>query len=216
MRRLALVSTLAAAVLLASGWAGNTTVATAKESCGKVARPTPHEPKRLKPPRARLDPAKRWVLTFRTTCGTFAVLLQPKTSPHATAFLVALARKRYFDGTIFHRIVPGFVIQGGDPTQTGRGGPGSTTVDTPKPGTRYVKGVMAMGKTLTEPAGAAGSQFFVMTGDAPTLPPDYAVVGRVVSGAAVTQLIGTFGNPADPNGAPTKIVVVKSVTVSSQ
>ena len=106
------------------------------------------------------------------------MLLQPKTSPHAAASLVSLARKRFFDNTIFHRIVPGFVIQGGDPTQSGGGGPGYTTVDTPGAGTRYRQGVVAMAKTQTEPRGAAGSQFFVMTADAPTLPADTELTSR--------------------------------------
>ena len=213
MRRLALVLTLAVAVLLTGGWSGS--AAAPKATCAKVSRPKPRHPGRLKPPQAGLDPAKRWVLTFRTTCGTFAVLLQPNVSPHVSASLVSLTRKHFFDGTIFHRIVPGFVIQGGDPTQTGTGGPGYTTVDRPKASTRYVKGVVAMGTTELEPPGTAGSQFFVMTGDA-ALQPDYAVAGRVISGMAVVERIGAFGNPADPYGKPTRIVVISRVTVSTR
>ena len=157
-----------------------------------------------------------WTLTFQTSCGTFVVALQPKTSPRATASLVALARRGFFDGTIFHRIVPGFVIQGGDRRRRARGGPGYTTVDIPSAATtHYVKGIVAMGKTATDPPGAAGSQFFVMTRAAPSLAPDYAVVGHVVSGIAVVERIGTFGDPADPNGTPTRIVVVDHVTAAS-
>ena len=217
-RRLALAPTLVA-LLVAAGHGGAPHAATATvvegSSCAKVERPKPHKPGALKPPAARLDPSKRWSLTFHTSCGTFVVLLQPRTSPHATASLVALARRAYFDGTVFHRIVPGFVIQAGDPTQTGAGGPGYTTVDTPKTSTRYLRGVVAMAKTSVEPRGAAGSQFFVMTADA-ALPPDYAVVGRVVAGAAVVQRIGKLGDPADPNGTPTQVVVIDRVTISSK
>ena len=178
--------------------------------------PSPGKQERLKAPAAPLDASKHWTLTFDTSCGTFVVLLQPKTSPHAAASLVGLARRGYFDTTIFHRIVPGFVIQGGDATQSGSGGPGYTTVDTPAAGTKYRKGTMAMAKTATEPPGAAGSQFFVMTADAPTLPPDYAVVGRVTSGMQIVERIGELGDPADPAGSPTKTVVVERVTVSSR
>ena len=171
-------------------------------------------PRTLEPPTKPLDATKRWTLNFHTSCGGFVVTLQPDMSPKAAASLVKLAQAGYFDGTIFHRIVPGFVIQGGDPTQSGSGGPGYTTVDTPKAGTRYVTGTVAMAKAGPEPRGAAGSQFFVMTADAPTLPPDYAVVGHVVSGMPSVQRIGKLGDPADPAGAPTQTVVVKSTSPS--
>jgi peptidyl-prolyl cis-trans isomerase B (cyclophilin B) len=181
-----------------------------------AAAPSPRAPETLKPPTARLDASKQWTLTFATDRGTFVVELEPRVSPRAAASLVALATRRYFDNTIFHRIVPGFLIQGGDPTQSGNGGPGYTTIDKPPSTTRYVKGIVAMAKTGAEPPGAAGSQFFVMTGDAPSLPPDYAVVGKVTSGMSIVDKIGEFGDASDPNGAPTQIVVVEHVTVASR
>ena len=204
MRRLALSLLLVALVVAGCGG-------------GKKAEaPSPRAPETLKPPAARLDASKHWTLTFATDRGTFVVALEPRVSPRAAASLVALAKRGYFDNTIFHRIVPGFVIQGGDPTQSGSGGPGYTTIDPPPTGTRYLKGVVAMAKTGAEPPGAAGSQFFVMTGDAPSLPPDYAVVGRVTSGMSVVEKIGQFGDASDPNGAPTQIVVVQHVTAASR
>ena len=209
---------LAGVVLALAGCGGSSsnTSPGAESPCADVAKPAPQAPAKLAPPAESLDPAKRWELRFETSCGTFVVLLQPRTSPHATASLVALARRGFFDGTIFHRIAPGFVIQGGDPTQSGDGGPGYSTVDRPRVDTSYVEGTVAMAKTGAEPRGTAGSQFFVMTADAPTLQPDYAVVGRVVSGIAVVRLIGTFGDPTDPLGTPTKIVVIRRVTVVTQ
>ena len=199
-------------------------VALVVAGCGgghKAAKPVPanhvpRAPEKLKPPAARLNASKQWTLTFATDRGTFVVALEPRISPRATASLVALARRGYFDGTIFHRIVPGFVIQGGDPTQSGNGGPGYTTIDPPPSGTRYLKGVVAMAKTGAEPRGAAGSQFFVMTGDAPSLPPDYAVVGKVTSGMTVVEKIGELGHATDPNGTPTQTVVVEHVTAASR
>ena len=199
------IGSLLAAALLVAGCGG-----------GSHASNAPRAPGKLKPPSAPLDPTKHWTLTFATDRGTFVVALAPRTSPRATASLVALARRGYFDNTIFHRIVPGFVIQGGDPTQSGNGGPGYTTVDPPSTGTRYLKGVVAMAKTAAEPRGAAGSQFFVMTADAASLPPDYAVVGRVTSGMTVVEKIGEFGDANDPNGAPTETVVVEHVTAASR
>jgi cyclophilin family peptidyl-prolyl cis-trans isomerase len=203
-------------VLSAAACGGSKHAAPPGPSCADVSKPAARGSAHLKAPAAALDSTKRWRLTFETTCGMFVVQLQPKTSPHATASLVALARRGFFDGTIFHRIVPGFVIQGGDPTQSGGGGPGYSTVDTPKAGTRYDKGTVAMAKTAIEARGAAGSQFFVMTAAAPTLPPDYAVVGRVVSGAAVVQLIGTFGDASNSLGTPTRTVVIRHVTVTEE
>lgn len=190
----------------------NTAATGASQGCANVATPPARTPHGLKPPAHLLAAARRYELRFETSCGTFVVLLQPRVSPHAAASLFELARSGYFDDTVFHRIVPGFVIQGGDPTQTGEGGPGYSTVDIPKPGTRYVAGTVAMAKAGSDPRGTAGSQFFVMTAAAPTLPADYAVVGRVVSGMAVVRLIGTFGDPSDPLGTPTRTVVVRRVT----
>ena len=221
MRQIALVP-LIGAVLLIAGCGGGTATSTTSitvagsRSCAHTTQPAARTPLTLKPPATRLGPTKRWTLEFVTSCGTFVVALTPRTSPRAAASFVALARRGYFDRTIFHRIVPGFVIQGGDPTQSGSGGPGYTTVDTPGTGTRYLRGVVAMAKTGAEPRGAAGSQFFVITADAPSLPPDYAVVGRVASGLGVVEKIGELGDASDPNGAPTQTVVVEHVTVAAR
>ena len=218
MRFLALVAAAAVAFTVAGcggGGGGGGGGEKSTTGCPAVTAPKPRTPTAAIRRPQPLDTGKKWSLTFQTTCGTFVVALEPKTSPHATASLVALARKKYFDGTIFHRIVPGFVIQGGDPTQSGSGGPGYTTVDTPDSGTRYTKGVVAMAKTATEPRGTAGSQFFVMTADAPSLDPDYAVVGKVTSGMPVVEKIGKLGDPNDPNGSPTQPVVIERVTASS-
>lgn len=149
-------------------------------------------------------------LTFVTNCGTFVVTLDPTSAPKATASLVALAEGGFFDETIVHRIVPDFVIQGGDPTQTGGGGPGYSTVDPPAADSAYTKGVVAMAKTELEEAGTAGSQWFVVTGDDIGLPPDYAVVGEVTDGLDVVEKIGALG---DDTQQPTEPVVVTSVTV---
>jgi cyclophilin family peptidyl-prolyl cis-trans isomerase len=127
---------------------------------------------------------------------------------------VSLVRRGYFLGTIFHRIVPGFVIQGGDPTGTGTSGPGYTTVDRPPRDTKYTEGTVAMAKTPSEPAGTAGSQFFVVVGPAAaTLPPDYALLGQVTKGLDVAKRIGNFGDPNDPSGAPLRLVVIEKATV---
>jgi len=193
---------------------GTTTAAVGADGCTDVTVPAAREDGGATAPKERLDPEKTYKLVFDTNCGTFTVTLDLKSAPATAASLVSLAKAKFFDDTIFHRIVPGFVIQGGDPTQSGNGGPGYQTVDPPASGARYVKGVVAMGKTATEPAGTSGSQFFVVTGADVGLPPDYAIVGKVTDGITVVTRIGKLGDPTTEQ--PTRPVVVKSVTVEEQ
>src|SRR5262249_44011044 len=145
-----------------------------------------------------------------TNCGTFTVTLDEKLAPNATGSLVSLAKRGFFDDTFFHRIVPGFVIQGGDPTGTGTGGPGYQTHDPVPANAEDTQGVVAMAKTGTEPAGTAGSQFFVVTSADAGLTPDYAIVGKVTSGLDVVDRIGKLGNAAEQ---PTRAVVISKVKV---
>jgi peptidyl-prolyl cis-trans isomerase B (cyclophilin B) len=147
----------------------------------------------------------------RTSEGAFTIRLDAADSPHTVASFERLARKGFYDGLVFHRIVPGFVIQGGDPNGDGTGGPGYTTVDPPPDGTRYVEGVVAMAKRADEPAGTAGSQFFVVTGADIGLPPDYAVLGKVVSGMATVRKIGTLGDPQTEQ--PTRKVTIETISI---
>ena len=107
-------------------------------------------------PKERLDPEKTYKLVFKTNCGSFTVTLDQAKAPATAASLVSLAKAGFYDDTIFHRIVPGFVIQGGDPTQAGNGGPGYQTVDPPPAGSTYDEGVVAMAKLGTEAAGHVG------------------------------------------------------------
>jgi peptidyl-prolyl cis-trans isomerase B (cyclophilin B) len=205
---------LAAAALGLAAWAAAASAAPSAASCRNLAAPPPKKPVDLKPPRTRLDPKKQWIATVTTNCGTFAFVLDVKDSPRTTASFAALAGRHYFDGTIFHRVVPGFVIQGGDPTQSGGGGPGYATIDPPPRTTRYVRGVVAMAKTGTDPVGTSGSQFFVVTAPDAQLPPDYALLGRVVKGLAVVLKIGKLGDPTTER--PTQPIVVSRIRVTSK
>ena len=181
--------------------------------CSSVQKPAPRPNGGEKKPTLKLNPHRTYTVTVDTNCGTFTFTLDVKDSPHTTAAFAGLVKKGYFDGLTFHRIVPGFVIQGGDPTGTGAGGPGFHTVDPPPSNADYRLGVVAMAKTQTEPAGAAGSQFFVVTGQDAQLPPDYALLGKVTSGLRVVEAIGKLGNPADQSGTPTQVVVMRKVTL---
>ena len=148
-----------------------------------------------------------------TSCGEFEITLDVKRAPKTASSFASLAKSGFYDDTTFHRIVPGFVIQGGDPTQRGTGDPGYKTVDVPKADAAYTKGVVAMAKTADEPAGTSGSQFFVVTGDDVGLPPEYAVVGTVTEGMDVVERIDQLGDPATEQ--PLQPVVIRSVTASS-
>jgi peptidyl-prolyl cis-trans isomerase B (cyclophilin B) len=180
------------------------------DACEQVEAPAPRQPEPLEQPSSTLDPTKTYDLVFDTSCGSFTVRLDPTLAPEATASLVSLAEEGFFEDTVFHRIVPGFVIQGGDPTQTGTGGPGYTTTDPPPASARYTKGVVAMAKALNEPPGAAGSQFFVVTADDAQLDPEYAIVGEVTEGLDVVERIGVLG---DEEQRPTQAVVINEVSV---
>jgi cyclophilin family peptidyl-prolyl cis-trans isomerase len=194
-----------------SGDTSATTTTTVSE-CADVETPDARTPEPATAPSDPLDPAKTYTLTFDTSCGSFAVTLDQKLAPKTSASLVALANDGYFDDTIFHRVVSGFVIQGGDPAQSGSGGPGYTTVDVPPSDAKYTKGVVAMAKSQVEAPGTSGSQFFVVTGEDAGLPTDYAIVGRVTDGMDTVARIDALGIPGG-DGPPTMPVVVSSVTV---
>jgi peptidyl-prolyl cis-trans isomerase B (cyclophilin B) len=205
-----------AIVLAAAGCGGSSSSGGSTEStggCEDVSAPAAREDGGGTAPKERLDPERTWTLTFDTSCGTFVVTLDLDSAPATAASLVSLAEAGYYDDTIFHRIVPGFVIQAGDPTQSGAGGPGYKTVDVPKTDAAYTKGVVAMAKTADEPAGTSGSQFFVVTGDDIGLPPEYAVVGTVTEGMDVVERIDQLGDPTTEQ--PLQPVVIHSVTASS-
>jgi cyclophilin family peptidyl-prolyl cis-trans isomerase len=155
-----------------------------------------------------IDPAKRYTATMVTSKGTIVIALDPIAAPRTVNNFVFLARYHYFDGVGFHRIIPGFVIQGGDPEGTGRGGPGYRFGDElPKPG-RYQIGSLAMANAGPD---TNGSQFFIITGrDGASLPPSYSLFGAVVSGGDVVQAIDAIGTPS---GNPKERVVMESVTV---
>jgi len=163
-----------------------------------------------------LEDGKKHDVEVKTNKGSFTFELATKTSPCTTAAFAGLVRKKFFDGLTFHRIVPGFVIQGGDPEGNGMGGPGYTTVDAPPQDTKYEKGLVAMAKTGTDPPGTSGSQFFVVTGGDVQLPPDYAVLGHVTDGLDVVEKIGELGDPNDPSSRPTERIEIEKMELATR
>jgi peptidyl-prolyl cis-trans isomerase B (cyclophilin B) len=188
-------------------------------ACRTVPVPAPKPSGHLPAPRLRLDPHKTYTVTIVTNCGTFAFNLDVAHSSKTSASFYSLVKRGFFDGLTFHRVAAGFVIQGGDPTGTGAGGPGYTVVEAPPKNTEYVLGDVAMAKTETQPAGASGSQFFIVTAPNVTqsagLTPDYALLGKVVSGINVVEKIGSLPTNPPQDGSPTPAVVMSSVTVST-
>jgi peptidyl-prolyl cis-trans isomerase B (cyclophilin B) len=188
-----------------------TTQAATNGGCSAAEKKT-HDDRALSNEHLKLDAGKTYRLAFATNCGSFTVTLNQKVAPNAAGSLVSLAKRGFFDDTFFHRIVPGFVIQGGDPTGKGSGGPGYETHDSVPQDAKYSHGVFAMAKTATEPSGTAGSQFFVVTSADAGLPPDYAIVGKVTSGLDVVDRIGKLG---DANERPTRAIVISKAKVET-
>jgi len=186
------------------------------EGCEDVSKPAPKQVEGIKKPTEKLSKSKTYVATIATTCGDIEVTLDSKHSPITGGSFKYLADEKFYDGLVFHRIISNFVIQGGDPTGSGNGGPGYSVEEPAPSDLKYEKGIVAMAKTEAEPSGTSGSQFFVVTGDesspAATLPPDYALVGQVTDGMDVVEKIGAI--QADQNtGMPAAPVIIKSVTV---
>ena len=163
------------------------------------------------PPPMCVDLSKRYTALVKTTKGDLTVALDAIGAPRTVNNFVVLARYHYFDDVAFHRIIPGFVVQGGDPTGSGSGGPGYRFEDElPAPG-RYEIGSLAMANAGPD---TNGSQFFIITGsDGVRLPPQSSLFGSVVAGGDVVEAIDAVGTRS---GTPTERVVIESVTVEER
>jgi len=161
------------------------------------------------PPPMCIDPAKRYTAEMVTSKGTMRIALDPIAAPNTVNSFVFLARYHYFEGIVFHRVIPGFVLQGGDPTGTGTGGPGYRFEDElPAPG-RYELGSLAMANAGPN---TNGSQFFIISGpDGMRLPPQYSLFGKVVAGLEVVSTIDQLGTGG---GQPKELVTIESVTIT--
>jgi cyclophilin family peptidyl-prolyl cis-trans isomerase len=220
-RLVLLIAAMAACLVLAAcgGDDGEESAATPEppspaeaSGCESVEAPAPKEAAELPKPKERLDKSKTYVATVSTSCGDFEITLDSKRAPRTGGSFKYLADKGFFDGLTFHRIVAGFVIQGGDPAGDGQGGPGYSVVEAPPGGLTYTKGVVAMAKTQAERPGTSGSQFFVVTAEDAQLPPDYALLGKVTSGQEVVDKIGVAPTTADEQ--PAEPIVIRSVDVA--
>jgi peptidyl-prolyl cis-trans isomerase B (cyclophilin B) len=195
----------------ASSPASSDSSSSAPTGCEKVPAAKPKDVK-LPKPTETLQKGKTYVARVLTNCGEFDITLDPARAPRTGGSFKTLADKRFYDGLSFHRIVAGFVIQGGDPKGDGNGGPGYSITETPPQDLQYTKGVVAMAKTETEAPGTSGSQFFVVTGEDAGLPPDYALLGKVTKGQEVVDKIGVA--EVGPDEKPLQPIVIRSIRVT--
>ena len=161
-------------------------------------------------PEMGIDPSKRYTATMETSMGSLVIALDPIAAPITVNNFVFLAAQHYYDGIIFHRIIQGFVCQGGDPDGNGRGGPGYKFVDElPKPG-KYQIGSLAMANAGPN---TNGSQFFLISGPSGVgLPPAYSLFGQVVKGLDIVEMMQNV--PTGPGDRPKDDVVIRSVTIT--
>lgn len=160
-------------------------------------------------PQTCIDPSKTYTIEVDTTLGSYTAELYPDKAPLAVNSFVFLAEYHYFDGTPCHRIIPGFVVQCGDPTGSGSGGPGYTFADELPAAGEYKLGSIAMANSGPN---TNGSQFFVISGDQGiALPPQYTLFGQVTEGLDVVAALDAVGSPS---GTPTTAVTINKVTVT--
>jgi peptidyl-prolyl cis-trans isomerase B (cyclophilin B) len=213
------VGVIAAVLISRSGGSDNSTkpspsgrheVSTPR--CKKVEAP---EPKTVsfKKPKQVLKPGEKATVVMKTSCGTFEIALDTKRAPKTANSFAFLVEEGFYDDLTFHRIVPGFVIQGGDPEGTGTGGPGYKVVEKPPANLAYTEGVVAMAKSSAEPPGTSGSQFYVVTAPDAGLPPEYALVGKVSKGHATVARIEKLGTPEE---TPKQTVLIEEATLERE
>ncbi len=168
--------------------------------CRHVAPPASKADEQASKYTTLLDPALTYTVTLETNCGPIVIALAVAQAPKTTSSFAHLAKTGYYNGLTFHRVVPNFVIQGGDPKGNGTGGPSWKVVEPPPSNLQYTRGVVAMAKGPSEPSGASGSQFFIVTGANTNLPPDYALIGHVISGQSHAQAISHVPTEAAEEG----------------
>ena len=161
----------------------------------------------------KLDREKTYVATIETTAGTIVAELYPKIAPNHVNAFVFLAREGFYEGVIFHRVIPGFMIQGGDPTGTGRGGPGYQFANENKDSKRkFDAGTLAMANAGPD---TNGSQFFINDAESPHLTPEnYTIFGHVKDGQDVVKAIANAER--DENDRPRQEIKIESVTVEEK
>jgi peptidyl-prolyl cis-trans isomerase B (cyclophilin B) len=202
------------AVLLGQGGdseddTGSSTQAAGADGCKEVEAPEPKTAS-FEAPKQVLKKGDEATVVVATSCGTFEIALDTQRAPKTANSFAFLAEEGFYDDLTFHRVAPGFVIQGGDPEGTGTGGPGYSVDEKPPANLAYTKGMVAVAKSSAEPPGRSGSQFYVVTAPDAGLPPEYALVGKVSQGYDVVERIDALGTPEEK---PKQTVLIEEMTV---
>jgi peptidyl-prolyl cis-trans isomerase B (cyclophilin B) len=203
------VVVVAAILISRSGGSSDSSTTASSGGCKKVEAPAPKKVS-LKAPPQTVKKGEKLTAVVETSCGSFDIALDSSRAPKTVNSFVFLSEEGFYDDLTFHRIVPGFVIQGGDPLGTGLGGPGYTVVEKPPANLAYTKGIVAMAKSSSDPPGSSGSQFFVVIGADAGLPPEYALVGKVDKGMDVVERIGKLGTPEEK---PKQTVLIEKIAI---
>jgi peptidyl-prolyl cis-trans isomerase B (cyclophilin B) len=200
-----------AAILISRSGGGSDDSSTTADSggCKEVETPAPKKVSLKAPPQTVMK-GEKLTAVVETSCGSFDIALDSTKAPKTVNSFVYLSNEGFYDDLDFPRIAPGFVIQGGSPSNSTLGGPGYKVVEKPPANLAYTKGVVAMAKGSTEPPGTSGSQFFIVTGADAGLQPEYALVGKVDQGLDVVERIGKLGTPEEK---PKQTVLIEKITI---
>jgi cyclophilin family peptidyl-prolyl cis-trans isomerase len=198
-----------AAILVSRGGGGDSNATAGVAGCKQVEAPQPKQVS-YKAPKQAVTKGEKLTAVVDTSCGSFEIALDSARAPKTVNSFVFLAEEGFYDGLSFHRVAPGFVIQGGDPLGDGTGGPGYSVDEKPPANLSYTKGTVAMAKSSAEPPGRSGSQFFVVLAADAGLPPEYALVGRISKGFGTVERIGELGTPAEK---PEQTVLIEKVSI---
>jgi peptidyl-prolyl cis-trans isomerase B (cyclophilin B) len=194
---------------------GTTATEATATGCRDAEEPAARKVEERKPPAFRAEKGKTYTAVLQTSCGAVEIKLDTKRAPRTASSFISLVREGFYDGLLFHRVVTGFVIQGGDPEGSGNGGPGYSITETPPSDLEYEPGVVAMAKTELEEPGTSGSQFFIVSGPDAAVSltsPDYALVGKVSKGMDVVERLQSV--PVDPaDDRPVEPVVIEKATI---
>jgi cyclophilin family peptidyl-prolyl cis-trans isomerase len=201
------------AVILISrsgGGSGDSSSAASPGGCKEVEAPAAKHVSFKAPPQT-VKKGEKLTAVVETSCGSFEIALDSSRAPKTVNSFVFLSEEGFYDDLTFHRIAPGFVIQGGDPLGTGTGGPGYTVVEKPPANLSYTKGTVAMAKSSAEPPGSSGSQFYVVTAPDAGLPPEYALVGKVDKGYDAVERIEKLAKPGTEE--PKRTALIEKVSI---
>lgn len=179
-----------------------------EERCQAVPEPEPRKGNLDRPTDLTPEPGR---VTFETSCGAFTVELDTEDAPETTASVGYLVGEGFYEGLTIHRVIPDFLVQGGDPAGDGTGGPGYFVDERPAEDTTYSKWTVAMAKPKGAPAGRSGSQFFIVLADDADLRPNQAVLGEVVAGFETIERIALIGPPGIEGEPVIPVTIEKAV-----